>query len=62
QPIKKKKTNCYKKSTLVVEGASIRIEDLDLDGALVIRVGPRARLAVQGLRVKNRGWGLKPLE
>mmetsp|Transcript_106203 Transcript_106203/g.307382 ORF Transcript_106203/g.307382 Transcript_106203/m.307382 type:complete len:464 (-) Transcript_106203:1068-2459(-) len=44
------------RSTLVVEGAGVEIEDLELDGALVIKAGPGVMLSVKGLKVQNEGW------
>lgn len=44
-------------STLLLEG-DVRLEDLDLDGALVIRARPGARVVVRGLVVRNTGWAL----
>eukprot|EP00659_Diplonema_papillatum_P012551 gene12551-19432_t len=44
------------RSTLVVEGANIKIDDLTLDGALVIKIGSAASLHIKKLSVHNRGW------
>jgi UDP-sugar pyrophosphorylase len=48
-------------SVLVVEGAGVRIESLELDGALVIRACAGANVVVKGLTVKNKGWTYAPV-
>jgi UDP-sugar pyrophosphorylase len=49
------------RSTLVIDADDIRIDGLDLDGALVIRAVPGARVVIRGLFVHNRGWQAVPL-
>jgi UDP-sugar pyrophosphorylase len=49
------------RSTLAVEG-DVFIEKLYLDGALLIRAAPGARVIIKGLRVCNLGWVLEALE
>lgn len=49
------------RSALVIEGAEVEVEDLDLDGALVIRAAPGARVIVRRLVVRNAGWSFVPL-
>ena len=50
-------------SALVVEGEGVAlIEDLDLDGALIISAAPGVSLTVKGLKVQNRGWEWKELK
>ncbi|MDD9969377.1 MAG: UTP--glucose-1-phosphate uridylyltransferase [Myxococcales bacterium] len=45
------------RSSLIIEGpGQVFIEDLRLDGALVIRAEAGAIVRVTGLSVKNRGW------
>jgi UDP-sugar pyrophosphorylase len=44
-------------SVLVVEGAGVKLESLELDGALTIRACPGANVTVKGLNVKNAGCG-----
>ena len=50
-------------SALVIEGASIEVKSLELDGALVLQTSRKAKLVVDGLKLHNRGWkwqALKP--
>ncbi|CEL97994.1 unnamed protein product [Vitrella brassicaformis CCMP3155] len=61
EKLKSGKINISAKSTLVLEG-DIEIKDLDLDGALVIKVAPGAKAIVDGLKVSNPGWEFVPLE
>lgn len=49
-------------STLVLEGQDIEIDDLDLDGALVIRACKGATVRLKGLRIRNSGWPLVNLD
>ena len=42
-------------STLILQGISITIRHLELDGALVVRVGNGAQLIIDAV-VKNAGW------
>jgi len=44
------------RSSLVLEGESLTVKNLDLDGALVIRTGPGCEVEVDGLKVQNKGW------
>ena len=44
------------RSALVVEGAGVRLESLELEGALTIKACPGAFVTVKGLVVKNKGW------
>jgi len=43
------------RSALVLRG-DVRLEELSLDGALVITAAPGAHVIVRGLRVANAGW------
>merc|ERR1712071_595180 len=45
-----------RRSSLVLEGESLKVKNLDLDGALVIRTGHDCEVEVDGLVVRNRGW------
>ena len=47
-------------AALVVEG-DVDIDALDLDGALVIRAAPGARVRVRRAVVRNAGWRIAPL-
>jgi UDP-sugar pyrophosphorylase len=44
------------RSTLVLDAADVILEGLELDGALVVRAVPGARVVIRGLVVRNRGW------
>jgi len=44
------------RSTLVVLGADLTIDGLDLDGTLVVRVQPGASLVLRNITVRNGGW------
>jgi UDP-sugar pyrophosphorylase len=46
------------RSSLVLDGHHISIQNLDLDGALVIRAGDDTFVTVDGLKVQNKGWSL----
>jgi len=47
-------------SVLVVEGEGVVLEDLELDGALVVKACAGAKVTVKGLKVSNKGWTYKP--
>mmetsp|Transcript_33951 Transcript_33951/g.37932 ORF Transcript_33951/g.37932 Transcript_33951/m.37932 type:complete len:676 (-) Transcript_33951:283-2310(-) len=51
-----------RRSSLVLEGHNLRIKNLDLDGALVIRTGDDTHVSVDGLKVQNKGWEHKENE
>jgi UDP-sugar pyrophosphorylase len=48
-----------KRSSLVLEGHHLSVNNLDLDGALVIRTGDDSHVTVDGLKVHNKGWELE---
>ena len=50
------------RSTLVVSGADVIIEQLDLDGALVLEVAPGGKLRVISLTVHNAGWDFAEMD
>lgn len=50
-----------RRSTLIVDGADVTIESLELDGALVIRAAPGAKVVIRGLAVTNAGHDFVPL-
>jgi len=50
------------RSTLIVSGPDVCIENLDLDGTLIVRAVKGANVRLQGLVVKNKGWALEPLK
>merc|ERR1711957_457619 len=47
-------------STLILEG-DITLENLALDGALVIKAAPGCHINIKRLNVVNRGWLLEPI-
>eukprot|EP00500_Bicosoecida_sp_ms1_P004104 CAMPEP_0203808568 /NCGR_PEP_ID=MMETSP0115-20131106/1694_1 /ASSEMBLY_ACC=CAM_ASM_000227 /TAXON_ID=33651 /ORGANISM="Bicosoecid sp, Strain ms1" /LENGTH=621 /DNA_ID=CAMNT_0050717259 /DNA_START=128 /DNA_END=1993 /DNA_ORIENTATION=+ len=49
------KVRVSQRSTLVLRGDDIVVEELDLDGALEIRAAPGARVTVKKLAVRNAG-------
>lgn len=49
-------------SALVLKGAGITVESLDLDGALEVHACPGANVIIRGLKVRNPGLLFKPLE
>lgn len=50
------------KSVLVLEGRDIHIKNLKVDGALVVRAVPGAKVTIDGLAVSNAGWKWASLE
>jgi hypothetical protein len=40
----------------VIEGANVELRSLDLDGTLWLQLSCKARLIVDGLKLKNAGW------
>ena len=50
------------RSTLVVSGQNVIIEELDLDGALVIQVEAGGKLTIKSLKVVNQGWTFTELD
>ena len=49
-------------STLIVEGNGVTLENLRLNGALIVRVVPGATVRIKNLTVENRGWEFVRLE
>lgn len=49
-------------STLMLSGANVRVENLDLDGTLIVRAVAGANVHLKDLVVKNRGWAIEPLK
>ncbi|CDJ45295.1 UDP-N-acetylglucosamine pyrophosphorylase, putative [Eimeria tenella] len=47
-------------SALVISG-DVRIHNLELDGALLLKADPGASLVVESLSVRNAGWAFEPL-
>lgn len=50
------------RSSLVVEGAGVKLANLQLDGALVVKATNGAKLSVNGLQVKNKGWRFQAVD
>lgn len=50
------------RSSLVLEGHHLKVRNLDLDGALIIRAGENTHVTVDGLVVRNKGWELEELD
>lgn len=44
------------RSALVLEGEGLKVKNLDLDGALIIRTGHGCDVTVDGLVVRNEGY------
>lgn len=49
------------RSSLVLEGQGLRVKNLKLDGALIIRAGPHCEVEVDGLVVQNKGYELEEI-
>jgi UDP-sugar pyrophosphorylase len=49
------------RSALVLEGESLKVKNLQLDGALVIKTGHDCIVEVDGLVVENKGFKLKEI-
>ena len=56
------KVSISSRSTLVVKGAGIVIESLELDGCLVVEADPGETVTIKDLVVKNDGWVQVPVE
>lgn len=50
------------RSSLIVDGENIRIMNLNLDGALVIRTGQDCHVTIDGLVVHNEGYEFVEVE
>eukprot|EP00656_Telonema_subtile_P016409 TRINITY_DN18664_c0_g1_i2.p1 TRINITY_DN18664_c0_g1~~TRINITY_DN18664_c0_g1_i2.p1 ORF type:complete len:432 (+),score=117.05 TRINITY_DN18664_c0_g1_i2:116-1411(+) len=50
------------RSTLVIEGDNITIENLELDGCLWIKSAPGGHVHIRDLVVVNDGWSMTPLD
>ena len=57
------KVTISNKSTLMLQGdcSGLRIESLELDGALIVRMCKGANVVFRRVRVKNAGWGFRSL-
>lgn len=50
------------RSVLLLDGPDISIRNLRVDGALVVKAVPGAKVVIDGLSVSNAGWSWTPLE
>eukprot|EP01059_Diplonema_ambulator_P007075 TRINITY_DN16608_c0_g1_i1.p1 TRINITY_DN16608_c0_g1~~TRINITY_DN16608_c0_g1_i1.p1 ORF type:complete len:596 (+),score=160.96 TRINITY_DN16608_c0_g1_i1:48-1790(+) len=50
------------RSTLIVQGRDIHIANLDLDGALRIKAVDGAKVVIKSLKIRNKGFAMKPAE
>jgi UDP-sugar pyrophosphorylase len=50
------------RSSLVLDGQHLRIKNLQVDGALVVRCGAESYVTIDGLAVHNQGWELVELD
>lgn len=56
------KCSISERSSVVLEGHHLKIKNLEVDGALVIRCGEDTHVTVDGLKVENKGWALAELD
>jgi UDP-sugar pyrophosphorylase len=49
------------RSSLVLEGQGLVVKNLTLDGALILRAGPKCEVEVDGLVVQNKGYELEEI-
>merc|ERR1712032_1374238 len=56
------KVSITSRSTLVVKGAGVVIESLELDGCLVVEADPGETVTIKDLVVKNEGWVQVPVD
>lgn len=59
---KVQKLKVSQKSTLVVDGVDVVFQDVNVDGALVVKTAPEAKVTLSGLKVENEGWVLDPID
>eukprot|EP00271_Cylindrocystis_brebissonii_P023199 TRINITY_DN947_c0_g2_i1.p1 TRINITY_DN947_c0_g2~~TRINITY_DN947_c0_g2_i1.p1 ORF type:complete len:631 (-),score=144.25 TRINITY_DN947_c0_g2_i1:449-2341(-) len=59
---KVQKLKVSQKSVLVLEGADIHVNDVTVDGALVVKAAADAKVILSGLNVANAGWELVPVD
>jgi UDP-sugar pyrophosphorylase len=50
------------RSSLVVKGRNVVLQQVSIDGALVIKASPDSHVTVNGLTVRNKGWELVELD
>ena len=50
------------RSTLIVSGQDVHIDNLELDGTLIVRAVAGATVHLKSLVVRNRGWAIEPLK
>ncbi|KAL3695224.1 hypothetical protein R1sor_009300 [Riccia sorocarpa] len=61
---RKVKGNCEisQRSTLVIDGKDVSIDDLVVDGSLLLRALVGSKVNIQSLRVSNDGWKMIPVD
>jgi len=55
------KVRISKQSTLILNGSDIVVKNLDLDGTLVVNATNGAKVVIDGLVLKNKGWEFAPV-
>ncbi len=50
------------RSVLVINGENVKLEDVDIDGTLIINTAKGVDLTIKGLSVRNAGWEFVPLK
>lgn len=50
------------RSSVILDGHHLKIKNMEVDGALVIRCGEDTHVTVDGLKVNNKGWELQELD
>ena len=53
--------NGFRQGWWLLDGAQIRVDALELDGALLVRAVDGARVTLRRVRVANAGWRMEPL-
>eukprot|EP00898_Chlorokybus_atmophyticus_P004496 jgi/Chlat1/5047/Chrsp33S05056 len=56
------KVKVSQKSVLVIEGEDIYLEDMNVDGALILKAAPGAKVHVAGLNVSNGSFEFVPVD
>ena len=56
------KCTISERSSIVLEGHNLKIKNMEVDGALVIRCGDDTHVTVDGLKVENKGWVFEELD
>jgi len=51
-----KRGSITKRSTLIIDGKDVFLENVDIDGTLIVRVASGVKLKIKYLKVENHGW------